>query len=78
MAVTKEYNLRRRFKTKHANFDTQYPSGSDARRRKAQSLTANYEQRLTIMFRSCTEQEKATAAPLRVAWILGKNLKNVH
>lgn len=27
------------------------------------------------MFRSCTEQEKATAASLRVAWILGKNLK---
>lgn len=41
MAVTKEYNLRRRFKTKHVNFDTQYPSGSDARRLKVQSLTVD-------------------------------------
>lgn len=34
ISVCKEYNLKRHFKTTHANFDTAFPLGSDARRQK--------------------------------------------
>lgn len=75
IAVSKEYNLRRHFNTKHSNFNTNYPEGSDARRQKVQSLTANYEQRRAILARSCSEQERTTTASLRVTWILAKKKK---
>ena len=48
-----------------------YPLSS-ARRQKITGLTSCYEQRRCILFRACTDQERATAASLRVAWILGK------
>uniref|UniRef100_A0AAY5KSX4 DUF4371 domain-containing protein n=1 Tax=Esox lucius TaxID=8010 RepID=A0AAY5KSX4_ESOLU len=72
ISVCKEYNLRRHFKTTHANFDTTFPLGSDARRHKICGLTSCYEQRRRTLFRACTEQERAMSASLRVAWILGK------
>ena len=75
LAVCKEYNLRRHLKTTHANFDANFPPGSAARRQKITGLTSCYEQRRRILFRACTDQERATAASLRVAWILGKKKK---
>lgn len=75
LAVCKEYNLRRHFKTTHANFDATFPLGSLARRQKISGLTSCYEQRRHILLRVCTDQERATAASLRVAWILGKKKK---
>jgi len=72
LSVCKEYNLRRHFKTAHANFDATFPAGSDARRQKILGLTSCYDQRRSSLFRACTDQERATAASLRVAWILGK------
>ena len=44
ISVCKEYNLRRHFKTNHANFDTTFPLGSDARHQKILGLTSCYEQ----------------------------------
>ena len=43
ISVCKE--LRRHFKINHANFDTTFPLGSDARRQKILGLTWCYEQR---------------------------------
>lgn len=64
--------MRRHFKTTHANFDTVFPLGSDARHKKILGLTACYDQRRHTLFGACTEQERATSASLRVAWLLGK------
>lgn len=75
LAVCKEYNLRRHFKTTHANFDATFPPGSAARKQKLTGLISCYEKRRRILFRACTDQERATAASLRVAWILGKKKK---
>ncbi|GAA6218577.1 SCAN domain-containing protein 3-like [Lates japonicus] len=75
LAVCKEYNLRRHFNTTHANFNATFPPGSAAGRQKISGLTFCYEQRRRILFRACTDQERATAASLRVAWILGKKKK---
>ena len=63
----------------HANFDTTFPPGSVARRQKISGLTSSYEQRRRqMMFRAWTDQERATAASLRVAWILGEKEKAVY
>lgn len=75
LSVCKEYNLRRHFKTTHANFNDTFPPDSTARRQKILVLTSCYEQRRRTLFRACTEQERATSASLRVAWILGKKKK---
>ena len=72
ISVSKEYNLRRHFKTNHANFDATFPLGSDARRKKILGLTSCYEQRRQTLFRACSDQERAASASQRVAWILGK------
>lgn len=72
IAVCKDFNLRRHFKTAHAKFDTSFPPGSVARREKISALTSCYEQRRRILFQTSTDQERTTAASLRVAWILGK------
>ena len=52
----------------HANF----PEGSQERAAKVQSLVPSYNRSCTTMVRSCTAQERATAASLRVSWILAK------
>lgn len=75
LAVCKEYNLRRHFNTTHANFNATFPPDSGARRQKISGLTSCYEQRRRMLFRVCMDEERATAALLRVAWILGKKKK---
>ena len=73
-AVAKEYNVRRHFAT-HDTFDDQNPPGSDIRKEKIQKLSENYDNARKKITNACTAQQKATAAYLRVAWILGKNKK---
>lgn len=68
----KEYNLRKHCKTAHASFDTTFPLGSDARYQKILALISCYVQRHRTLFRACTEQQRATSASLRVAWIVCK------
>ena len=75
LAVSKEYNLRRHLKTAHANFDVTFPLGSAARKQKKTSLKSCYEGRCQSLFRASTDQERATVASLRVAWILAKKKK---
>ncbi len=72
ISVSKEYNLRRHFNTKHPNFNINYPLGSDIQQGKIQTLTSTYECSRAVISRSCSAQEKATIASLRVAWILAK------
>ena len=44
----------------------------DLRIAKMQSLLASYNRSCATMMRTCTAQERATAASLRVSWILAK------
>ncbi len=71
VAVLKDYNMRRHHVEKHQTFHTNFPEGSQERAAKVQSLIASYN-RSTTMVRSFTAQERATAASLRVSWILAK------
>lgn len=68
----KDYNLRRHHVEKHPNFRVTFPEGSTERAEKVQSLIAAYTRSSSTLVRACTSQERATAASLRVAWILAK------
>ncbi len=72
IAVLKDYNMRRHHVEKHQTFHTNFPEGSQERAAKVQSLIASYNRSSTTMVRSFTAQERATAASLRVSWILAK------
>ncbi len=72
VAVLKDYNMRRHHVEKHQTFHTNFPEGSQERAAKVQSLIASYNRSSTTMVRSFTAQERATAASLRVSWILAK------
>lgn len=74
-AVAKDYNLKRHFTTTHGKFDENYPLGSDIRKEKIKKLSESYEHARKKITQTCSVQQKATAASLRVAWILGKNKK---
>ncbi len=78
MSVCTEYNLRRHFKTTHANSDTTFLLGSDACRQKILGLISCYEQRCNTLFWAFTEQERATSALLQLARILDKKKKAVQ
>ncbi|KAI2646908.1 SCAN domain-containing protein 3 [Labeo rohita] len=73
VGVLKDYNVRRHHVEKHHTFRTNFPEGSQERAAKVQSLIASYNRSSTTMVRSFTAQERATAASLRVFWILAKN-----
>ncbi|XP_058626113.1 SCAN domain-containing protein 3-like [Onychostoma macrolepis] len=64
--------MRRHHVEKHQTFHTNFPEGSQERAAKVQSLIASYNRSSTTMVRSFTAQERATAASLRVSWILAK------
>ena len=66
VAVLKDYN------NKHSTFRSSFPEGSQDRAAKIQSLLASYNRSCATMMRTCTAQERATAASLRVSWILAK------
>uniref|UniRef100_A0A3Q3E9I4 HAT C-terminal dimerisation domain-containing protein n=1 Tax=Labrus bergylta TaxID=56723 RepID=A0A3Q3E9I4_9LABR len=72
VAMFKDYNVRRHHFEKRRTFQTNFPEGSQERAAKVQSLIASYNRSCTTMVRSCTAQERATAASLRVSWILAK------
>uniref|UniRef100_A0A3Q3EAD9 HAT C-terminal dimerisation domain-containing protein n=1 Tax=Labrus bergylta TaxID=56723 RepID=A0A3Q3EAD9_9LABR len=73
VAMFKDYNVRRHHFEKRRTFQTNFPEGSQERAAKVQSLIASYNRSCTTMVRSCTAQERATAASLRVSWILVMN-----
>jgi len=45
---------------------------------KVQSVEVNNQQRVVLMARSCSEQEKSTVASLRVVWTPGKKKKEKY
>lgn len=71
-AIGKDYNLRKHFLTKHCEFDQTFPPGSDVGQIKILCLNENYEHYRVVFSRPCSGQQRATAASLRVTWILGK------
>lgn len=73
VAVVKSGNVS---ESKHVLFDQQYPLNSELRTTKLQQLKSSYEATNNLFVRSMTQQEKATEAYLRVAWVLGKNKKS--
>ena len=72
VAVLKDYNVRRHHIDKHSKFRSSFPEGSQDRAAKIQSLLASYNRSCATMMRTCTAQERATAASLLVSWILAK------
>jgi len=68
VSAVKEYNVKRHFTTKHADFGKSYQEGSSARKSKVESLIACYQRssRL-ILVRACTQQVKGMAASLQVS-----------
>ncbi|RXM93778.1 General transcription factor II-I repeat domain-containing protein 2A, partial [Acipenser ruthenus] len=75
VALIKSSNLKRHYDSKHSKeFDKTYPSGSEQRLEKISSLQASYQRSTALIKRSMTDQERATEASLRVAWILCKKM----
>ena len=72
VGVLKGYNVRRHHTEKHPTFRTNFPEGSQERAVNVQSLTASYNRKCTTMVRTCTSQQTARAASLRVSWMLAK------
>ena len=70
IAVMKEYNVKRHYKSNHGSFSNSFPEGSDERRRKVNGLLASSQRGQCALSRFCTEQERAMIASLRVAWTL--------
>ena len=74
MSAVKEYNVKRHFTTKHADFKSS-PEGSSDRKSKVESLIASFQRSSSVLVRACIQQEKATVASLHVSWILAKKKK---
>lgn len=72
IAVMKEYNVKRHYKSNHGSFSNSFPEGSDERRRKVNGLLACFQRGQCTLSRFCTEQERAMIASLRVAWTLAR------
>ena len=72
VAVNKEYNVRRHHEQRHRTFRVNFPEGSQQRTLKVQRLIASYNRSSSTLVRTCTAQWRATAASLRVSWILAK------
>ncbi|KAK6492333.1 SCAN domain-containing protein 3-like [Huso huso] len=75
LLCNEKYNLRRHFESRHKTFNESFPLQSDARRQKIDSLVASYIHSNKILVSYTTQQQKATAASLKVAWILTRKNK---
>ncbi|KAL0161498.1 hypothetical protein M9458_045223 [Cirrhinus mrigala] len=75
VAIIKSGNVKRHYETKHAHFEQNYPQNTELRTTKINQLKSSYEATSSVIVRSATQQERATEASLRVAWVLGKNKK---
>lgn len=75
VAVVKSGNVKRHYDSKHGHFDHNYPPKSEVRARKIKQLQSSYQATCNVIVRSATQQERATEASLRVAWVLGKHKK---
>lgn len=70
IAVMKEYNVKRHFSSNHSSFSTNFPEGSEERRKKVQGLVGSFKNSQVALGHFCTAQERAMSASLRVAWTL--------
>ena len=75
VGLVKSGNVKRHYETKHAHFEQNYPQNSEVRARKIQQLHSSYQATRSVIVRSATQQERATEASFRVAWVLGKHKK---
>ncbi|XP_063960214.1 general transcription factor II-I repeat domain-containing protein 2A-like [Lytechinus pictus] len=75
VSVSKNANLKRHYDSKHNRFEQQYPQNTEIRDTKINQLKSSYESSSRQFVRCVTQQQKATEASLRVAWVLGKNKK---
>lgn len=75
VALIKSGNVKRHYETKHGHFERSYPQNSEVRTRKINQMQESYQASRTVIVRSATQQERATEASLRVAWVLGKHKK---
>lgn len=75
VAIIKSGNVKRHYETKHAHFEQNYPQNTELRTTKINQLKSSYEATSSVIVRSATQQERATEASLRVAWVLGKHKK---
>lgn len=74
VAMVKKHDIQRHYNTKHkTNLEQNYPPGSEARKKKLETLMTSYEGSVRLLVRSATLQEKTTEVSLRVSWILNKN-----
>ncbi|XP_073702034.1 SCAN domain-containing protein 3-like [Garra rufa] len=75
VGVVKSGNVKRHYETKHGHFERQYPQNTEVRTAKLRQLKSSYESSNKLLVRAVTQQERATEASFRVAWVLGKNKK---
>ncbi|XP_056110235.1 SCAN domain-containing protein 3-like [Rhinichthys klamathensis goyatoka] len=75
VGVVKSGNVKRHYETKHRHFEQQYPQNTEVRTAKLRQLKSSYESTNKLLVRAVTQQERATEASFRVAWVLGKNKK---
>nr|CAD7198324.1 unnamed protein product [Timema douglasi] len=75
VSAIKEYNLKRHDESKHKPLENSYSRDLVLCVSKVESLTTLYQRGNSILVRALSQQEQATAASLRVAWLLTKNKK---
>lgn len=75
VGVVKSGNVKRHYETKHGHFERQYSQNTEVRTAKLRQLKSSYESTNKLLVRAVTQQERATEASFRVAWVLGKNKK---
>lgn len=76
VSTMKEYNVSCHYNTKHkATFEELYPLQSQSCVSKIASLKLSYKKETRILIQKVTQQERATAASLRVTWQLTKNMR---
>lgn len=73
VSMVKKHDIQRHYNTHKIAFEENYPPGSEARKKKLESLMKSYEGSSRLMVRTATQQEKTTEVSLRVSWILNKN-----
>lgn len=75
VAIVKSANLKRHYETTHQQFHTNFPIGTEARKKQLQSYLTSYKKSTALLVRSMSEQEKSAEAALRVCWTLNKHQK---
>lgn len=75
ISVNKEYNVKRHYESRHAEYNTKYPVKSTERQKRVDFLKSELTRQQTIFSKAQTVQKKAYVASLKVAWTLCKHKK---